>query len=609
MVLLFPLCFTYFIQPTPLAKYASCLIPLFLIGVIGDCLNLHLSSQVSAMGNCLSLSPSAKVLSISKKNKAPLPVDNIFKLPSPLPTWPPGNGFASGIINLGGLQVRQISSFNKVWATKEGGPDNLGATFFEPSNVPQGFFMLGSYSQANNQTFFGRVLVAKDDSGGALKKPLDYTLVWSSESSKIKQDGNGYIWLPTPPDGYKAVGHVVTSSPNKPSPDQIRCVRSDLTNQCEAHTWTWGPGKDKDDNGFNVYSLRPSIRGIQSQAMGVSVGSFLAQIGGVTSPLSNIACLKNSKSNLSSMPNVKQIEALLHTYSPWVYFHSDEIYLPSSVDWFFGNGALLYKKGEESKPTPIEPTGSNLPQGGSNDGAYWLDLPVDEGAKEGVKKGDLGNSQVYVHIKPMLGATFTDMAIWVFYPFNGPAKAKVEMVNVPLGKIGEHVGDWEHVTLRVSNFNGELQRVYFSEHSGGTWVDAPELEFQNGNKPMAYASLNGHAFYSKPGLVLQGSKGIGIRNDSEKSNLVMDTGLNYSVVSADYLGSAVVEPPWLNYCREWGPKLSYDLAEEIKKVGKLLPGPLKSAFDKFIKGLPSEVLGEEGPTGPKMKNSWTGDEV
>ncbi|KAK7853960.1 hypothetical protein CFP56_034175 [Quercus suber] len=531
MVLLFPLCFTYFIQPTPLAKYASCLIPLFLIGVIGDCLNLHLSSQVSAMGNCLSLSPSAKVLSISKKNKAPLPVDNIFKLPSPLPTWPPGNGFASGIINLGGLQVRQISSFNKVWATKEGGPDNLGATFFEPSNVPQGFFMLGSYSQANNQTFFGRVLVAKDDSGGALKKPLDYTLVWSSESSKIKQDGNGYIWLPTPPDGYKAVGHVVTSSPNKPSPDQIRCVRSDLTDQCEAHTWTWGPGKDKDDNGFNVY-----------------------------------------------------------------------------IDWFFGNGALLYKKGEESKPTPIEPTGSNLPQGGSNDGAYWLDLPVDEGAKERVKKGDLGNSQVYVHIKPMLGATFTDMAIWVFYPFNGPAKAKVEMVNVPLGKIGEHVGDWEHVTLRVSNFNGELQRVYFSEHSGGTWVDAPELDFQNGNKPMAYASLNGHAFYSKPGLVLQGSKGIGIRNDSEKSNLAMDTGLNYSVVSAEYLGSAVVEPPWLNYCREWGPKLSYDLAEEIKKVEKLLPGPLKSAFDKFIKGLPSEVLGEEGPTGPKMKNSWTGDE-
>jgi hypothetical protein len=66
-------------------------------------------------------------------------------------------------------------------------------------------------------------------------------------------------------------------------------------------------------------------------------------------------------------------------------------------------------------------------------------------------------------------------------------------------------------------------------------VDASELEFQNGNKVVAYASLHGHAFYSKPGLVLQGSGGIGISNDTEKSKLVMDTRVNYSLVSAEYL--------------------------------------------------------------------------
>lgn len=355
-----------------------------------------------------------------------------------------------------------------------------------------------------------------------------------------------------------------------------------------------------------MYSVRPSTRG--TKALGVSVGTFVAQVGGVASSLS-IACLKNTKFSLCCMPNLKQIEALIQAYSPWVYFHGDEEYLPSSVNWFFGNGALLYKKGtEESKPVSIEPNGLNLPQDASNDGAYWLDLPVDEGAKERVKKGDLGNSQVYVHVKPMMGATFTDIAIWVFYPFNGPARAKVEFVNVSLGKIGEHVGDWEHVTLRISNFNGELRRVYFSEHSGGTWVDAPELEFQNANKAVAYASLHGHAFYAKPGLVLQGNGGIGIRNDTEKSKIVMDTGVSFSLVSAEYLGSAITEPPWLNYSREWGPRIAYDTAEEIKKVEKALPGPLKSAFERFVKSLPNEVLGEEGPTGPKMKNNWSGDE-
>jgi hypothetical protein len=309
------------------------------------------------------------------------------------------------------------------------------------------------------------------------------------------------------------------------------------------------------------------------------------------------------------MPNLDQIKAIFQAYSPWIYFHPDEEYLPSSVEWYFVNGALLYERGEESKPVPIESNGSNLPQGGSNDGAYWLDLPVEEGAKDRVKKGDLQDSRVYLHIKPMFGAAFTDIVVWVFYPFNGPSKAKVEFINIPLGKIGEHVGDWEHLTLRISNFNGELLSIYFSEHSGGTWVNSSELEFQNGNKAVTYSSLHGHAMYAKPGLVLQGSGSIGIRNDTAKSKKFIDTGTNSLVVAAEYLGMAITEPPWLNYFRKWGPKLTYDIAEEIKKVEKLLPGKLKSAFDKFVRSLPSEVLGEEGPTGPKLKRNWTGDEV
>ncbi|XP_021818730.1 uncharacterized protein LOC110760726 [Prunus avium] len=565
------------------------------------------------MGNCAALSASAR--GVSKKSKA-LPIETTFKLPAPLPSWPPGDGFASGSIDLGGLQVYQISSFRKVWATHEGGPDNLGASFFEPSPLPQGFYMLGCYSQPNNKPLSGWALAAKstkdkeehEDDHPLLKKPLDYTLVWNSESLKnLKKDGDGYLWLPTPPHGYEAIGHVVTSSPEKPSLDQIRCVRSDLTDHCEADSWIWGPGTAGDANGFNVFTLRPSNRG--TQAMGVPAGTFVALNGPPSSTVA-IACLKNTLSLSNShiyMPNPTQIEALLEVYSPLIYLHPDEVYLPSSVGWFFSNGALLYNK--QGDAVAIEPTGSNLPQGGSNDGSYWLDLPVDKGASERVKKGDLLACQVYLHIKPMLGSTFTDIAIWVFYPFNGPARAKVEFFNISLGKIGEHVGDWEHVTLRVSNFTGELWRVFFSQHSGGTWVDASQLEFEKGNKAVGYASLHGHALYPKAGLVLQGSGGIGIRNDTDKSKKVLDTGRSPLLVSAEYLGSAVTEPPWLNYSRKWGPNISYDIADEIKAVEKLLPGKLKSAFDKFVKSLPSEVLGEEGPTGPKMKNSWTGDEV
>ncbi|XP_015888194.2 hypothetical protein At1g04090 [Ziziphus jujuba] len=552
------------------------------------------------MGNCLTVS-----LSKSKT----LGIETLFKLPSPLPSWPPGEGFATGVIDLGGgLQVSQISSFTKVWSTNEGGPGNLGASFFEPSSLPEGFHSLGFYCQPNNTPLFGWTLAAKQDdpSTEILKSPVDYTLVWNSESLKIKKEGNGYFWLPTPPDGYKSTGFVVTTSPQKPSVHKIRCVRSDFTDECEVDTWIWGPSKTNDANGFNTYGLRPRNRG--KEARGVRVGTFIAQNGGggATTLPSSLACLKNTNSSItSSMPNKNQIDAIFQAYSPFLYFHPDEKYLPSSVTWYFTNGALLYQKTEEmgSKPDPIpiESNGSNLPQGGKTDGTYWLDLPIDEKEKERVKKGDLQSSEVYLHVKPMLGGTFTDIAIWFFYPFNGPSKAKFPFFDVPLVCIGQHIGDWEHLTLRVSNFNGELWRAYFSQHSGGTWVDASELEFHSGNKLVAYASLNGHALYPKPGLVLHGRGVIRLRNDTEKSELTMDMGSRYSVVAAEYLGSDIIsEPPWLNYFRKWGPKIDYRIAAVLKKLAKFLP-----CLDR----LPSEIFGEEGPTGPKQKEPhWSEDE-
>lgn len=500
----------------------------------------------------------------------------------------------------------QISSFNKIWSALEGGPDNKGVTFYEPSSIPDGFFMLGCYIQPNNRSLFGWILAGKsvtNESFSSLAKPVDYSLIWSSESRKLKQEGgNCYIWWPTPPDGYKAIGYVATNSPEKPPVEKIRCVHLELTDVIEVDRWIWGLDKK-----INMYETRPKDRGVN--ALSVSTGSFLVQDGGASADVSPVYCLKNAENNLKAMPNLSQVETLIEAYSPVVYFHPDEEYFPSSVSWFFQNGALLYEKGKETEPHPIEPDGSNLPQGGLNDDSYWLDLPTDDSVKERIKKGDLAHSCAYFHIKPMFGGTFTDIPLWIFYPFNGPARAKVEIFNVSLGKIGQHVGDWEHLTLRVSNYNGELKSVYFSEHSGGQLVDASDVEFEHGNKPVAYASLHGHAFYPKPGLVLQGSGRIGIRNDASKGDMRMDTGVAPMVVSTEYMGPVVVEPPWLNYSRKWGPKISYDISNDINKVRKVLPRVLRGAFEKIVRKLPNEVLGEEGPTGPKMKSNWSGDEV
>lgn len=126
-------------------------------------------------------------------------------------------------------------------------------------------------------------------------------------------------------------------------------------------------------------------------------------------------------------------------------------------------------------------------------------------ARDDLKKGNIKSAALYVHVKPALGGTFTDIAMWVFCPFNGPVTIKVGFLNIAMKRIGEHVGDWEHFTLRVSNFTGELWSVFFSQHSGGEWANAFDLEFIEGNKPIVYSSKNGHASFPHPGTYLQGS--------------------------------------------------------------------------------------------------------
>ncbi|KAK9065636.1 hypothetical protein SSX86_015037 [Deinandra increscens subsp. villosa] len=525
------------------------------------------------------------------------PIDTKFKLPSPLPSWPPGEGFASGIIDLGGLEVCQITSFNKIWSTSDqDGSDDTNVTFFEPSPIPDGFSMLGCYCQSNDSPLFGWVLAGKDVSGQTLAEPVDYTLVWSRNNSF-------YVWLPTPPEGYKSVGYIITNLPEKPSPDRIRCVRVDLTDELEADALLWS------SNDVNVYGSRPKVRGREAQ--GVCVGTFVISKDGDDVSLSSLSCLKNNNfKNLTSyMPNLDQIDALIQEYSPRFYFHPKEAYFLASTKWYFENGVQLYHTGDESNPIPVEPTGSNLPQGGSNDGTYWLDLPVDETERERVKKGDLKSGEAYVHVKPMLGATFTDLAIWVFYPFNGPSTAKLGLVDIPLGRIGEHIGDWEHVTLRVSNFNGLLYRVYFAQHSGGVWVDTTSLEFLDAsNNFAAYPSLNGHATYPVPGLVLQGNDVVGIRNDTAKSTNFFNVKGRYSIMAAEYIND-VTELPWVNFSRKWGPKITYETGTEIEKLqNSLTTGSIGSSISSLLSLIPREFSSEDGPTGPKMKVDWDGDE-
>ncbi|KAG6437921.1 hypothetical protein SASPL_102852 [Salvia splendens] len=392
----------------------------------------------------------------------------------------------------------------------------------------------------------GFVLVVREAAGGhdlstytdhmsALVDPVDYSL---------------------PPEGYKALGFVVTKKSKKPKTSEVKCVHSDLTDTCQAC---------------------PLIA-----CANCSLGEE-----------HDIACLKNLDPSLHAMPNMDQIHAIIEHYGPTVFFHPNELYLPSSVSWFFQNGALLYSRGESVKA--IDAEGSVLPSGGSNDGHYWIDLPCDDG-REKLKHGNIET----------FGGTLTDIVMWVFGPFNGPGTLKIGMMSIALSKVGRHVGDWEHFTLRISNFTGELWSIYFSQHSGGEWVDAYDLEFVEGNKAIIYSSRNGHASYPHPGTYIKGNPklGIGVRNDAASSDYFIDSSRQYEVVAAEYLGDVVKQTCWL----QWGPRIVYDSRTELDNTVKRLPPLFRNSMNNILSKLPLELYGEDGLTGPKEKNNWFGDE-
>ncbi|KAG1354802.1 vacuolar protein sorting-associated protein 62 [Cocos nucifera] len=535
-----------------------------------------------------------------------------FSLPSPIPEWPQGEGFAEGKICIGELEVVKVTKFQSIWSCHSSSAN--GATFYQPSEIPDGFISLGHYGQPIDRPLHGFVLVVRELTDckattdlPALQKPLDYTLVWSSADwTEDDHDDCGYFWLPSPPEGYKSLGYLVTKGPNKPSLEEVRCVRCDLTEKCEAYDLIVDMEPMFPEFPCQIWKTRPCIRGMWEK--GLSVGTFFCSTNSIFEDELSISCLKNLDSSLQAMPNLEQIHALMKQYGPTVFFHPKECYLPSSVSWFFENGATLYTRGIKVGED-INAKGSNLPFGGENDGEYWIDLPEDERA-EYVKLGSMDSCELYVHVKPALGGTFTDLAIWVFCPFNGPATIKIGVASFSLSKIGRHVGDWEHFTLRISNYTGELWSIFFSQHSGGEWVDASGLEFIEGNKAVVYSSKSGHASFPHAGTYLQGSEklGIGVRNDAAQSNLSVDSSVRYQIVAAEYLGDAVSEPNWLQYMREWGPTVIYNSRTELDRILGFLPFNLRFTVENIFDSLPMELYGEEGPTGPKEKDNWEGDE-
>lgn len=165
-------------------------------------------------------------------------------------------------------------------------------------------------------------------------------------------------------------------------------------------------------------------------------------------------------------------------FAPRIFMHPKEEWFPSSVSFFFQHvskqGERYVTKDKLSKPSSWDWNGAFGQQPDS------ISVPVYAFIIDDKREG---------------GKAFTDIAYFTFYPYNRGKKVANTFW-------GNHVGDWEHLTIRFSQEGNSYTpvKVSFSQHNTNevhAW-GASTLKME-GNHLIAYEAKGSHGLYSKPG--------------------------------------------------------------------------------------------------------------
>ena len=148
--------------------------------------------------------------------------------------------YNSSVLDVGELTVTYVDSFNYIWHD-EGSHAPNNCAFYHPV-VPDGYHALGSLGVPNWSSPNGKyamMVVKEEDGSDALTEPTDYELIWEYKMRMIPYLVIASFWKPIPPNGYVAIGMVVTKLDSVPPSDYIACVREDLTIEGEAGAYIW----------------------------------------------------------------------------------------------------------------------------------------------------------------------------------------------------------------------------------------------------------------------------------------------------------------------------------------------------------------------------------
>lgn len=168
------------------------------------------------------------------------------------------------------LEIRFVVDYDLAWNdAKSGANQNFSCWRPKP---PSGFYALGHYAKREHGQPETPMFVAKPIQSDALKKPVDYDLVWGDWGSGAKMDGS--FWKPKAPTGYKALGLVAGNGYGKPALEAVMCVRNDLVFQAQVGDQIWGDWGSGAKGNVTFWQIKPLSAPPDSKLTYITPGSF-----------------------------------------------------------------------------------------------------------------------------------------------------------------------------------------------------------------------------------------------------------------------------------------------------------------------------------------------
>ncbi len=197
---------------------------------------------------------------------------------------------------------------------------------------------------------------------------------------------------------------------------------------------------------------------------------------------------------------------VIQKYTPTIYLHPYDNHHPMAIEGFLSASSMLDQSGNTlmSGLTPADLatysaatnylrfTNNVFPTAGND---FETGDPIVPATASG-----WGQSNAPIYVKTIDYGSYIDLKFYMFYAINGfqtfQAGIIVNFKTQPYlfdwANFALHQGDWEHVTVRISEDTTQLLGVFYSQHGKAAWVANPSLD---GTHSVVYSAWDSHANY------------------------------------------------------------------------------------------------------------------